>query len=298
MNTLNFEKLKEHKQHGDTMFPAALYSVTHNMKGRILPHHWHSELEFIYLSIGEATFTIDDEDILVKTGECIFVNSGQIHSGISKASTCTYFSVVFNTDFLSTPFDACHNFFDKIKTNKFKIHKHFKPENPLDEKIIFELKDIIKELSDRKVAYELNVKSKLLSIFTMIFRNKLYVAAANNSKDLTTLKKYNTLKQILGYIYENYNKKIKLTDIGEALNLTPQYLCKFFKEMTSTSIVDYINHYRIETASSLLKISTLSITDIALECGFDNISYFNRVFKKELNCTPSKFRSNCFKMPN
>lgn len=298
MNTLNFEKLKEHKQHGDTMFPAALYSVTHNMKVRILPHHWHSELEFIYLSIGEATFTIDDEDILLKAGECIFVNSGQIHSGISKTSTCTYFSVVFNTDFLTTPFDACHNFFDKIKTNKFKIHKHFKPENPLDEKIILELKNIIKELSDKKVAYELSVKSKLLSIFTIIFRNKLYVSVTNSSKDLTTLKKYNTLKQILSYIYENYDKKIKLTDIGEALNLTPQYLCKFFKDMTSTSIVDYINHYRIETASSLLKISTLSITDIALECGFDNISYFNRVFKKELKCTPSEFRANYFTMPN
>lgn len=95
-----------------------------------------------------------------------------------------------------------------------------------------------------------------------------------------------------GYIYQNYNKKIKLTDIGEVLNLTPQHLCKFFKEMTDTSIVEYINHYRIETSISLLKISTLSITDIALECGFDNISYFNRVFKKQVGCTPSEFRLN------
>lgn len=298
MNNLNFEKLKEHKQHGDSMFPAALYSVSHNAKGRILPHHWHNEVEFIYLSIGEAIFTIDDEDIFVKAGECIFVNSGQVHSGNSLTSNCTYFSVVFDIDFLSTPFDACHNFFYKTKTNKLKIHKHFSQLNTLDKEIIFELEDIIKELSNRNIAYELSVKSKLLSIFTIIFRNKLYVSVANNSNNLMTSKKSNTLKQILGYIYENYDKKIKLTDIGEALDLTPQYLCKFFKEITCTNIINYINHYRIETATSLLKINTLSITDIALECGFDNISYFNRVFKKELHCTPSEFRSNYFKLPN
>lgn len=294
MNSLNFEKLMEHKQHGDTMFPAALYPVTHNAIGRILPHHWHSELEFIYLSCGEAVFTIDDEDISIKAGECIFVNSGQLHSGISKTSNCSYFSVVFSVELLSNTLDACHQFFDGIITNKFEVLHHFKPENSSQEKIITELKDIIEELTDKNLAYELSVKGKLFCIFTTLFRNKLYTTTLNNHKDLVTAKKYDTLKQILGCIYQNYSKKIKLTDIGEALNLTPQYLCKFFKEMTDTSIVEYINHYRIEKATSLLKISKLSITDIALECGFDNISYFNRVFKKQLNCTPTEFKSKFF----
>lgn len=294
MNILSFEKLKEHKQHGDTMFPAALYPATHNVAGRILSHHWHSELEFIYVSIGEAVFTIDDEDILIKEGECIFINSGQLHSGILKTCTCTYFSVVFSTEFLSSALDACHQFFDGIKINKFKILQHFKHEHPSQVKVISELKDIIKELTDKNMAYELSVKSKLFSIFTTLFRSNLYTTMLDKQKDLIDAKKYNTLKQILGYIYQNYNKKIKLTDISKSLNLTPQYLCKFFKEMTDTSIVEYINHYRIETACSLLKISTLSITDIALECGFDNISYFNRVLKKQLNFTPTEFRLKSF----
>jgi AraC-like DNA-binding protein len=290
MNILCFEKLKEHKQHGDAMFSAALYPVTHNVAGRILPHHWHSELEFIYLSDGEAVFTIDDHDILIKEGECIFINSGQLHSGISNTCTCTYFSIVFSTEFLSNTLDACHQFFDGIKINKFKILQHFTHQNNSQVKVISELKDIIDELTDKNIAYELSVKSKLFSIFTILFRSNLYTIMLDNQKDLTETKKYNTLKQIIGYIYQNYNKKIKLTYISKSLNLTPQYLCKFFKEMTNTSIVEYINHYRIETACSLLKISTLSITDIALECGFDNISYFNRVFKRQLSVTPTEFR--------
>lgn len=294
MNVLNFENLKEHKQHGDTMFPASLYFVPQNVSGRILPHHWHSELEFIYLAEGEAVFTVDDKDIQIQAGECIFVNSGQLHSGVSKTETSAYFSVVFSTEFLTNAFDACHKFFDGIKTNKYKIIEHFGSQSSSQSKVIFELKEIIEELTDKPLAYELSVKSKLLSIFSIIFRNALYTAMPDNQKSLTAYRKHNILKQILGYIYQNYNRKIRLTEISEAVNLTPHYLCKFFKEMTDMRIVDYINHYRIETASSLLKVSTLSVTDIALECGFDNISYFNRVFKKQNACTPTEFRLKSF----
>ena len=291
MNMLSFDKLKEHKQHGDTMFPAALYAVKHNSIGRILPFHWHSEMEFIYLSVGEAVFSIDDTDISVKAGECIFVNSGELHSGSSNTSSSEYFSIVFNTDILGNSFDACYKFFHGIKTNKFMLQQHFKPDNPSERKVIAELKAIIEELSNKNMAYELSVKSRLLCVFTILFRNNLYTTSLSDKKDSFALRKHNTLKQIIGYIYENYNKKVKLEDMGRSLNLTPQYLCKLFKEMTGTGIVEYTNHYRVETASSLLKISKLTITDIALECGFDNISYFNRVFKKQLNCTPSEFRS-------
>ncbi len=100
------------------------------------------------------------------------------------------------------------------------------------------------------------------------------------------------LKKILAFIYSNYNQKIKLKDISDYVNLTPQYLCVFFKEMTKTKLVDYINHYRIEAAVNLLKVSDLSITEIALECGFDNPSYFNRVFKAQTGCTPSCYKSS------
>ncbi|MDF2614657.1 MAG: transcriptional regulator, AraC family [Clostridia bacterium] len=291
MDDLNFEKLKEHKQHGESMLPIALYAVSHYKTGPILPYHWHNELEFIYLSDGEAVFTIDDEVFTMQAGECIFVNGGQIHSGFSKTADCTYFSVVFDTELLTHSFDACREYFDGIRMGKFKICTHFKPAIPSQNQIILELKVIIEELTAKTIGYEFALKSKLFFIFSILFREKLFTLRSENHKSSLQAKKYHTLKKIMGYIYQNYDKKIKLTDISESVNLTPQYLCKFFKEMTDTSISSYINHCRIEAASTLLKISTLSITDIALECGFDNLSYFNRVFKKQMGCTPTVFRS-------
>lgn len=289
MNILNYEKIKEHKKQADMMFPT-LYTVSHRVKGLILPHHWHSELEFIYLSRGEAIFTIDEKEVLVKAGEGIFINAGQIHSGVSITDTCDYFSVVFNTNYLSNSFDVCNKFFEGITTNKYNLIQHFTMDNSQESDVILELEVIIEELQNKSIGYELSVKSKLLYIFSLIFRHSLYTTTLSTKIRLFEVKKYNKLKQILKYIYLNYNKKFLLPDISTAVNLTPQYLCKFFKEMTDMNIVDYTNHYRIETASYLLKVSDQSITDIAIECGFDNISYFNRVFKKHIGCTPTEYR--------
>lgn len=290
MNFFNSENLKEHKHHGEGMLPIALYPVYHKFSGNILPHHWHNEFEFIYLVIGQAVFTIDDEVITVKAGEGIFVNSGQIHSGISLTDETSYYSVVFSIDLLTNSFDTCRKYFDGILTNKYKIPAHFKPDIPAHAEVILELTAIIRELTDRNTAYELALKGKLFSLFSIVFREKLNLSDAKQNP--LRSKKYTTLKKILEYIFKNYNRKVVLTGISEYVSLSPQYICRFFKEMTGINIIEYINTYRIETAATLLKTGNLSITDIALECGFDNISYFNRVFKKQIGCTPTEFKLN------
>lgn len=290
MNISGKEKMKEHKQHGEGMLPIALYIVPNNTKCAILPHHWHNELEFIYMHSGQAVFTIDDEAIHVQEGECVFVNSGSIHSGYSESDASTYCSVVFSTELITNSFDACRKFFDGIVSNQYKIISHFTPEIPSHKNVIDSLNVIIDEMTDKSFAFELVLKSKLLSLFSTIFRSGLYTLEDFGSYSKS--KKYYMLKNVLGYIYQNFDKKIKLADVSSAYNLTPQYLSRFFKEMTGINIVDYINQYRIEKAVSLIKASDLSITDIALECGFDNIGYFNRVFKKQMGLTPTELRSS------
>jgi len=274
------------------MLPIALYPVEHKSPGIILPHHWHNELEFLYLAAGQAVFSIDDESIPVQAGECIFINSGQIHSGVSQSEHVLYYSVVFSHEFLTGSLDSCEVILNEIITNRIAVFSHFKPEIPNQGRVISELKAVIHELTEKSTAYELAIKSKLFSIFCILIREKLSTAIPQSKKYYIRSRKYELLKNILGYISQNYTKKISLSHISENVNLTPQHLCRFFKEMTGYTLSDYINHYRIETSCTLLKVSSLSITDIALECGFENISYFNRVFKRQTGCTPTEFRMN------
>ncbi|MNO04942.1 Regulatory protein SoxS [compost metagenome] len=66
--------------------------------------------------------------------------------------------------------------------------------------------------------------------------------------------------------------------------------CRFFKSMTRQTPMDYVNSYRIRQAAEMLRVEDRKISDIALEVGFDNISYFIRVFRKMMKCSPSAFR--------
>jgi|GEM_PF-1049822 len=292
MTFSDYDNFKENKQHGEAMLPLAVYHVVIENKDNILACHWHDEIEIIYLAAGKAAFTLDEATYVLRAGDCIFVNGGQIHTGFGETDYVEYYSVVFSTYLLTNPFDACRVYFDGITTNTYCIMPHLKQDNPVHSKVIGQLRAVIEELENKGMAYELAVKSRLFSFFSIIFREKLFTENKGSQKILIHSPRYDLLKKILGYIYSNYNKKINLKDISDYVDITPQYLCVFFKEMTRTRLTDYINRYRIDAAVNLLKASRLSITEIALECGFETSSYFNRVFKKQLGCTPSCYRAS------
>lgn len=72
--------------------------------------------------------------------------------------------------------------------------------------------------------------------------------------------------------------------------MNPQYLCRIFKQITSLSPIDYVNYLRIEQACTLLTTTTMPIIEIALDCGFNDCSYFARVFQKRKGVAPSEYR--------
>lgn len=98
-------------------------------------------------------------------------------------------------------------------------------------------------------------------------------------------------EKIISYIDDNYNDSgLSLEQISEYLNVSSQYLSKYFKESIGCNYVEYINMKRIESAKILLKLNEYKVKDVALESGFDNIGTFINVFKKYEGMTPGKFK--------
>ena len=98
------------------------------------------------------------------------------------------------------------------------------------------------------------------------------------------------MKQIIKYIENNYMEKITIETMAQELGLSQSHFMKFFKNTMGTTFIDYLNEYRLTMASRLLISSDSSILDIAAEVGFDNLSYFNRSFKKRFQQTPREYR--------
>lgn len=92
------------------------------------------------------------------------------------------------------------------------------------------------------------------------------------------------------YINRNFHKKIKIEDISSIIGMTNSSFCHFFKKRTQKSFVDYLNEVRIGHAAVQLIETTKTISEVCYNCGFNNVSNFNRIFREKKNLTPSEFR--------
>ena len=98
------------------------------------------------------------------------------------------------------------------------------------------------------------------------------------------------MKLILKYVENHYMDKITIEDIADEVGLSQSHFMKYFKNTMGTSFIEYLNEYRLTMASRLLVSSDSSILDIAAEVGYENLSYFNRTFKKRFEMTPREYR--------
>ena len=96
-------------------------------------------------------------------------------------------------------------------------------------------------------------------------------------------------KQVLEYIEANYQNTISLEQMSRAASMSPKYFCRFFMDMTHKTPMDYLNYQRVEHAAFLLSTSHSSVTDVAFSCGFNDLSYFIKTFKRYKGVTPGKY---------
>ncbi|GEO10587.1 AraC family transcriptional regulator [Segetibacter aerophilus] len=100
------------------------------------------------------------------------------------------------------------------------------------------------------------------------------------------------IEKIMNYLNNNFDKDVSLTDAAKIAGMTEVALSRFFKARTGKTFVDTINEVRLGNASRMLIDTTHSITEVAYKCGFNNMSNFNRIFKKKKDCTPKEFRQS------
>ena len=93
------------------------------------------------------------------------------------------------------------------------------------------------------------------------------------------------------FIHEHYMEEISRTEVAAIVYLTPEYMAKMFKKETGVSLKQYISDYRVQKAKELLSSSTVRVSDVAANVGFDNFSYFSTVFKKTTGYTPGEFHT-------
>lgn len=106
------------------------------------------------------------------------------------------------------------------------------------------------------------------------------------------------VRRIEEYINQNYNREIRLNDLASLVEMAPTAFSRFFKQRTGRNVTDYILDMRIGHAARNLINTSMTISEICYDCGFNNLSNFNRIFKARKGCSPKDFRANYKKFKN
>ncbi|MBO5303009.1 MAG: helix-turn-helix transcriptional regulator [Lachnospiraceae bacterium] len=290
MNILEYENYQEKKAHGNPGFPYTTYLCSIPLDFATVPLHWHDEMEIIYIKKGNGAISVDFQSYFVTAPALVLILPGQLHSiSQHEMDSMEYENIIFHPNILlSRQTDDCTKdfllplfsgtvFLPTLLTPSLKNYTEIAA-------CIDEADEICKTYPK---AYQFALKSQLLRFFYLLFSTCMDTGASPIKP-----RALDKMKQIIKYIECNYMKKISIADIADAVGLSQSHFMKYFKNTMGTSFIDYLNEYRLTMASRLLYTSDSSILDIAGEVGFDNLSYFNRLFKKRFGTTPSNYRKS------
>jgi len=284
--------LKENRVHGDSMFPLAAYWIELPSGTHVLDTHWHEEAEFFMLLEGEILFQVDTEYFPLRAGEAVFIESGDIHAAyvLNEDTPCKFCALVFLPDLLaSAQYDTIQqNAILPLQEKRQSFPRHITPAIPWQQELLHHLKQMMEAYANKMPGFETFMKGTLLIMLSKITAEGRFENRSQSDDADTT--KINRLKKVILYIQDNYQEPIRTRDLSELIPMSEGQFCRFFKMMTRKTPVDYINSYRIRQAADLLQQSERKISDIAFEVGFDNVSYFIKVFRKAMKCSPSEFR--------
>jgi AraC-like DNA-binding protein len=130
------------------------------------------------------------------------------------------------------------------------------------------------------ILHDLSVSGHLRSLSNASFSNDQF--------------NYNSrrIEQAFEFMQKNYSKAISLADVAGVVNMPEVSFSRFIKKRTGRTFIESLNEIRLGHASRMLIDTTQTVAEVSFNCGFNNLSYFNRVFKKKNGCTPTEFRQN------
>lgn len=258
-----------------------------NEQCRDFDPHWHSALEIIMPIENYYTVELNQETYHINPGEFLMIPPGEMHRLIAPESG-RRFILLFDISLLMElkggtsiqallvqPLYITKDAYPKIYQETYQL-----------------LQEIVNEYFSKKEYAELTIYSLLLNFFVKFIYNHIYEKElfpdAPMSRQQEYVKKFNDL---LDYIDRHYDEELNLESMAAYMGFSKFHFSRLFKQYTSLTFNDYLNYRRLKAAEKLLADPGIPIAEVSMQCGFNSISTFNRLFKQVKNCTPSEFRS-------
>lgn len=240
-------------------------------------HHYHSFYEIFYLLSGHGHFLLKDSVYRLQKGDLVFIAPGELHHALYKEGENCEFCMIY---FKKTA--PCLDTLPPLQS--------FMGSVPLlyQEPFIELLSRMLREYAYVDEYSERFMSAYLQQTLLMLMRHSVLAQKEPdllNSKDAAILR-------ATKYIYQNFRHPLTLEEVSAVASLSPTYFSKKFKQTTGMGFKEYLNYVRLKHAQAALLTTDNTITDIALEYGFNDSNYFKDLFKKVYGKSPREFRKN------
>lgn len=232
--------------------------------------HFHKNYEIVYVISGQAIYSVNGKTKTLEQGDFAFCLSNEIHT-INSIGESRIWIGVFSGDFIHE--------FTKYQRGRTGADFSFRCSEGL-----------MRFLSDNLI------KTELSDVF--VIKSCLYALCSEYLKQIPLEESNDNKATIMGaiveYVEKNYKKPISLATLAETLGYEYCYFSKIFNRLFSMRFSDYINIYRFNEACTMLTESTLSITEVLYESGFQSARSFNNTFKRLSGVSPRRWRRQIF----
>lgn len=290
------KEYEEKEKHGTAQFPVGLHKLEYSADTDVMFYvHWHQEFEFLVLTEGKVLFTIEDREYVMNPGDIVFINSNYLHMAKNICGgVCSFYAIDFSYHVLN---EDIHSIFSKkfirpILNDKY-VFPEFMPVSEDEDKCWQkDIRNYLHEIGEcpehELEPFELMIRSRILAIWDILDKN-----CVRAQKDNDIESRYSErLEPVISYIKENYAYEITLGELAVILPMSEGQFSRVFKQTMKLSPIQYLMRYRILQSCKLLQDTEKKIGEIANLSGFNNISYFNRVFLNTIGCTPKEYREN------
>lgn len=234
--------------------------------------HWHENIEILFFVHGQSNVTCNAQIITTHAGDIVVINSNELHNIVAVSHSCKYYCLIIDKVF-------CESF--NIPVSQILLQNLLTNNAPTS---FFE--NIIKEMQLQNSYYKSAVKVLAIELLINLYRN-FTITIPKESKN-GNRRKIRLVKDVLSFLQIHYLEDITIDDICREMGFSKYYICHVFKEITRKTIIDYINCLRCDYAKILLTSGKWNVSESALFCGYHNLSYFSKCYKRYHGILPSE----------
>ena len=242
------------------------------------PIHWHERLELALIQSGQMHVLLGEDTVTLNTGDLLIVNAGQLHSGFAGEQGVCYTTIMFEPTILQNNSQASANLISPIIRHTVSFYNQTNhPE------IIRAVHQLIEYAALQNLSAPLLVQGKTYELLGLMYHFCMQPLSTEPIED-------DRFRAVLAYVNEHYCSQLTTCVLSEKFGYEESYFCRRFKSITGMTFTHYVLLLRLEKAQKLLCSRQIRTRDLAASCGFSDVGYFCRCFKKHFGVSSMEYQ--------